>query len=661
MTAVVPEQASGSRSAPTFKFHHRSRWAHRASVWGPLTLLAFLVAAAALPSVFATHDPLSQDLRSALQGPSRNHWLGTDQAGRDVWSRIIFGARITLLAGAYATTVAAVFGVSLGLLSGYVAGTTDRIVMRVIDAVMSLPGLFLAIAVIAVFGGGLMTAMTAIGIVFMPSFARLSRAAALTLRVQGFVEFAKVSGVAHLRILWKHLLPNMAPVLLVQLGLTLALAMLSEAGLSLIGLGLQPPNPSWGGMLSTGANYMARQGWLVVWPGVALSLTILSINLLSDAARRRFLRSSSLVQTEPPSETAKLQPFTMVALTTRMAVVEDNPGDDVVLEVRHLSVAFPGRNAFVPVIEDVSLAVRKGEVVGLVGESGSGKTITALASAGHVPTPGRQTAGRVWVTGKPLDHLSPSELQQLRRAEIGFVFQDPYAFLDPVFTVGNQLDEVLRHGGMSGGRQRRRRAIELLEEVEITRAADRLNDYPSQFSGGMAQRLLIALALANEPCLLIADEPTTALDVSVQQGILDLLHELKDSRGLAVLFVTHDFGVAADVCDRVTVMYGGQVVESASSHEIFTEQRHPYTRSLMGALPRVDATTAPFQIPGQVASPGTWDFGCRFANRCAQVTSECRAAPVALSELTPSWSSRCIQAAQGGFGYVEERVLWAER
>ncbi len=626
-----------------------SAWWRSPSMVVPLLILAFLALATALPGLLATHDPLRQDLTNALSGPSWTHWLGTDEAGRDVWSRLVHGTRVSLLAGAYAAGLAAFIGVPLGMFSGYVVGRFDRIAMRAIDVIMALPGLFLAIAMIAVFGGGLVVAMTAVSLVFVPGFARLSRAEALRLRGQGFVESSRLSGRPRRRILAVHLLPNMATVLLVQFALTLALAILAESGLSLLGFGLEPPDPSWGGMLSQGSRFMARQGWLVVWPGVALTVTVLSINLLSDALQRRFSRSSSVIEDSGP--VGAVSPARSVARPSVGLVASDHDtgvpapdGSGAALAIRGLSIAFPADGGrLVPAVDDVDLAVDQGRVLGLVGESGSGKTLTALAGVGHIPTPGVRTAGQIWVNGTDITSLSGPQLQRLRREEVGFVFQSASSALDPMFTVGNQVDEVLRFGGMSDRKRRRSRAIELLDEVEIADAARRLDDYPAQFSGGMAQRVLIALALANNPRVLIADEPTTALDVAVQQGILDLIRALSDDHGLGVLFVTHDFGVAADLCDDIAVMYAGQIVETSASEPLFADPRHPYTRGLMRALPVVGSNSDPRGIPGRVPAPGTWGAGCRFANRCAMAIEACTAEPVRLLDAGVDRSSRCIR------------------
>jgi peptide/nickel transport system permease protein len=308
-----------------------------------------------------------------------------------------------------------------------------------------------------------------------------------------------------------------------------------------------------------------------------------------------------------------------------------------------LRVEFEAAGRAVTVLEDAAFAVRPGEVLGVVGESGSGKTVMARALINLLPPGGRVAGGTVRYQGEPVFQMSPARLTRLRGGEIGYVPQEPMTTLDPVFKVGSLLGEVVRRRDGGPRAERRRRARELLALVRIADPDAVLSRYPHELSGGMAQRVAIALALAGRPKLLIADEPTTALDVTVQQRVLDLLDELRRRLGMAIVLVTHDWGVLADLADRALVMYAGQIVESGPTAEVYARPAHPYTRALIAANP---ATATPGQplasIPGQVARPGAWPKGCHLAERCALATPACSLGPVALRAVGPGRASRCL-------------------
>lgn len=317
------------------------------------------------------------------------------------------------------------------------------------------------------------------------------------------------------------------------------------------------------------------------------------------------------------------------------------------LEVGDLSVEFATDAGVVRAVDRVSFSVAEGETLGIVGESGCGKTVTSLALMGLIPSPpGRVLEGSsIRLRGRELVGAGEKVLRSLRGNEMGMIFQEPMTSLNPVFTVGSQIAESLqRHRGMRK-REALSRAEGLLREVGIPEPARRIHEYPHQLSGGMRQRVMIAMALACEPALLIADEPTTALDVTIQAQILALLAELRERRGMSVLLITHDLGVVAEVCDRVVVMYAGQVVESGPVAEIFREPRHPYTRGLLASLPRLDRPgTRLVPIPGMVPGPGDWPAGCRFAPRCPHAWDRCRESPPPLHrvrEASPGRTSRC--------------------
>ena len=326
------------------------------------------------------------------------------------------------------------------------------------------------------------------------------------------------------------------------------------------------------------------------------------------------------------------------------------PGRAPLLSIEGLTIAFPAGDGLAEVVRGVSLAVGAGEVVGLVGESGSGKTMTALATLRLVPPPGRITAGKVLLhrgrdaAGLELLALPEKELRRIRGGSIGMVFQEPAAALDPVFTIGYQLVEAIRAHREASRAVARRRAEELLALVAVPDPHRRLDSYPHQLSGGQRQRVMIALALAADPVLLLADEPTTALDVTLQAQVLELLLSLRDRLGLGILLVTHDLAVVASTCDRVVVMYCGEVVEEAATATLFASPAHPYSRGLLASVPRLGHPAPRGQmpaIPGSVPDPRRRPQGCAFHPRCPYVMAVCRDRHPPLYELADA-TARCF-------------------
>ncbi|MBE0693582.1 MAG: dipeptide/oligopeptide/nickel ABC transporter permease/ATP-binding protein [Aquamicrobium sp.] len=601
--------ADSARTAP-----RRIRWRPGGSsvvIAVAVSVLVLLAVLAVFADWIAPYDPLRQNLIEAMQGPSAAHWLGTDDLGRDVLSRLIHGCRIAVIAAAEATTIAIVLGVPLGLFIGYRGGWWDWVVMRMVEAIVSIPGIMVAIVIIAILGTGLHRAMIALGILFSTSFLRLARGVVLAEREEVYVRSARVVGASDGRILLRHIFPNIAPPLIVQITLTVGAVLLAEAGLSFVGLGVQPPHASWGTMLNTAAAYMDLNWFLAIPPGLAIIVTVLSVNLLGDVIRDSVGRGIA-VEGKPETPAARFE------TPAAPAIAADDPvrlrTDDEVLRVEGLEVTVRGG---VPVITDLSFGIAKGETLGLVGESGSGKTMTGLAILGLMATGIRITHGSIRLNGRELRSLSPGQLEKVRGNEVAMVFQDPTTSLNPAFTVGSQIAEVLRTKKGLSKKEAWERVVELIHRVGIPRPEERARAYPHELSGGMAQRIAIARALSCNPALLIADEPTTALDVTVQQEILDLFRDLQDEYGMAILFVTHDLAVAADICDRISVMYAGEMVEMAEVGALFSDPRHPYTRGLLRAMPHASDRNPPLPtIRGNVPRPGSWPAGCRFSNRC---------------------------------------------
>jgi peptide/nickel transport system permease protein len=589
--------------------------------------LALLVAAVAAAPLVAPLDAQEQDLHHVLATPSAAHVLGTDDLGRDVLSRLLYGGRVTLLGALQAVAVVAVVGVPIGLVAGFVGGRASEAIMRVADVLLAIPAIIMLLVVLALFGADQTAAMVAFGLLGAPALVRLVRGATLAIRREPYIAAARVMGLSTPQIIRRHVLPRVAGPVAVQLSLFAGAALITQSGLAFLGLTVQDPDPSWGGMIATASTVIDQQSWLLVPPGVILGVTVLALGLLGDAVR------DALGGAAAPR---RLRP-TAVATAGDDAAVERTAAAPL-LSVRALSVAFDA-----PVVERVSFDVQAGEIVGLVGESGCGKTVTGRAILGLVPRGGRVVGGSCRLDGIELTRLDAAAYAALRGAQVAMIWQEPVASLDPNFRVGAQLEEVVRrHHRVSRGAARSR-AVELLERVRMPDPQLVAGRYPHELSGGMAQRVGIAAALAGEPRLLIADEPTTALDVTVQAEILDLLRTLRRDTGVAVLLITHDWGVVADLCDRAVVMYAGEVVECTDVASMFRKPLHPYTDGLMRSDPHgAEAGSRLVAIPGAVPAPGRRPAGCHFHPRCPLATDACAAAPVPLLEPAAGRLTRCI-------------------
>jgi peptide/nickel transport system permease protein len=575
------------------------------------------------------------DLSRVRAGPSGAHLLGTDTLGRDVLNRLLVGTRLTMVAAAEVVLVALAIGVPLGLAAGYLGGWFDRIVAWLTDLSFSTPHLIIILVVIAIFPSSLLAATVTFGVLTAPGIGRIVRAVTLPVREELYIAAARVSGLSRPYIIARHVLPRIGGVVIVQGSLMAAGSVGITAGLAFLGV-LVVTVPTWGGMLQDGISVLLLQPWLIWPPGIAIGLTVLAFTLLGDAVRDATVESWS-----SPVRRRRTRPV--------QAPDEEPLGVDraqTLLSVEHLTVAFPSAVGPVPVVEDVTFFLREGEAVGIVGESGCGKTMTAMAILGLLPG-GQIEVGRVHFGGRDLAALSERELRRVRGKEIALISQEPMVSLTPTLRVGWQVAEaVRRHHGVSR-RAARGRTVELLRQVQLPEPELVARRYPHELSGGMAQRVAIARALAGEPKLLIADEPTTALDVTVQAEILELLRELQRERAMAILLITHDWGVIADLCDRAVVMYAGEVVEQAALTPMFREPLHPYTEALLSSNPHhaPEADQLP-TIPGDVPKPGAWPEGCHFHPRCSYATTACREAPIALERPVSGRETRCIHHDQ---------------
>ncbi len=598
--------------------------------------LVLVVVASLTSALWVPYDVTAQDLGNRLALPSADHLLGTDPLGRDLLSRIATGGSLPLLSSALMLLVAFGIGLPLALVAAERAGRTERVISRATEVLMALPATVLLLAVIGIVGNEIPLVMAVFGVLLSAAVYRVMLGVAQSVRQRLYVDAARVDGLGSLRVNVRHVLPAMGTVIAVQAAQLFGIGILVVAGLAFLGFGPGEPAPSWGFMINDASSYLFNGPWLLVPTGLVLALTVVAANEVADAlaagsgagatrSRRRAIRRTEARSVDgvgsADGEEAAIR-------RTKAAVVDGGTAplpEDAVLAVRDLRVSVVDGP---DLVTGVSLTVRRGTVLGLVGESGCGKSMTARSLLGLLPDGVAITDGSITFQGTDLVGLPEKELRAYRGNRIALISQEPMVALDPVFSVATQLTgPIRRHRGVGRG-EARTIAAQLLRNVGIVDADRILASYPHQLSGGMAQRVCIALALTGEPDLLVADEPTTALDVTVQAEILSLLRALVRDTGLSVVLVTHDLGVVADLCDDVAVMYAGEVVEAGSTAAVLDEPRHPYTMALLGADPHVpDGEPVPERlasIAGTVPSPGTWPTGCRFAGRCVFATDDCR-------------------------------------
>jgi peptide/nickel transport system permease protein len=600
----------------------------------------------------APHDPNAQNLALPSAGISGSHWLGTDDLGRDVLSRLIYGAQSSMQVTFETVGLALVLALLIGLVAGFRGGWLDFLLMRGADAGLAFPPLVLALAVVAVLGTSVNDTSLALAIVFAPGFARFVRGQTLAIREESFVEASTSIGTPPTRIVLVRILPNVMTGLVVGIAIALGSAVLAESGLAFLGLGPPPPAASWGSMLQEAYDTsLFTHPWSLVPAGLTIALTVLAFNTIGDSLRDSISGATTRSRRERGVKrqrgiTAVARPGPIPVLAARPVAADAGSGGTVrtaLLEIRDLSVEFETEAGRVRVVDNVSFDVGEGRIVGLVGESGSGKTVSSLAILRLLPSPPAQiVGGSIRFNGNDLFDMEFDELRRIRGRDIAMVFQDPLASLDPSFTIGYQLTEAIRLHEKVTRAAARDRATRLLEGVHIPDPAQRLSAYPHQLSGGMRQRVMIAMALSCYPRLLIADEPTTALDVTVQAQIVELLSELREKEDLAVLFVTHDLALISELSDEIIVMYAGQVVEHSPTAELFGRPRHPYTAALLAASPGIRiGADRPALIAGQVPQAGQFPSGCRFHPRCAYAEDACRTAPVDLTVAGADRQSRC--------------------
>lgn len=591
--------------------------------------LAVVVLTALFAPVLAPHDPLDQQaLVGGTGAPSAEHWMGQDSLGRDILSRLMYGARWSLAIGLGATALALVAGSFIGALAATSRKAVDETLMRCLDIVMAFPGIALAAVLVAVFGGGIEVLICAIAFLFTPPVARVVRANVLDQYGEDYVTAERVTGARTPHIVIRHVAVNCAAPVLVFCTVQVAEAIVFEASLSFIGAGVRPPDPSWGSVIADGKNMVLTGGWwATVFPGLLMLVTVLSLNILSEGVSDAWAAPAGrdvepreeedrLEAAEPGSGTVtELPGLTEAALRLRSRA-RPLPGGQPVLSVERLAVSFENRHRGVNIVDGISFDVHPGEVLGLVGESGCGKSLTALTVMG-LESKGAKVRGQVRFDQRQLVGEPMRVRRRLLGHEMAMIYQDALSSLNPAMTVRAQLGQVVRRGG-------KRSATELLGMVGLDPERT-LRSYPHELSGGQRQRVLIAMALSRTPKLIVADEPTTALDVTVQAQIIELLLRLREELGFALILVSHDLALVADVTDRVVVMYGGQIVETGVTADLVEAPAHHYTRGLLGSVLSLESAAERMtQIRGVVPAPADFPAGCRFADRCPRASEVCR-------------------------------------
>jgi oligopeptide/dipeptide ABC transporter ATP-binding protein len=610
----------------------RKLWKHRLGRVGVI-VLGFSVFVAIFAPLLAPFDP-NENVRPTIDdiyaNPSFEHLLGTDDAGYDVLSLLIYGSRVSLLVGFVGAIIALFIGGLIGLVAGFRGGKLGNGLMRFTDFFLVIPDLALQIVIVAIIGQSLQNIIIVIGVLGWTTTARLVRAQTLSVRERKFVTRARAVGASDFYILRRHVFPQVLPLMLANTVLTISLAILSESTLAFIGLG-DPTVTSWGQMLNYAFNrgaVSAGAWWALISPGFAIVWVVLGVTLVGNALE-------DIVNPRQGRHHLEPEPIPPV-----LPLVGTAP--QAALAMRNLTVEFVGPDGGrARAVDDVSFEVDKGEALGLVGESGCGKTTTMLAALRLLPPGGEVADGAVYLHGENVLALDEDTLRAIRWTRMALVFQGAMNALNPVRSIEDQIIEAIRTHSDVGQSEARHRAGELLELVGIDE--DRGSEYPHQFSGGMRQRAMIALALACDPEVIVADEPTTALDVMIQAQVMELLVRLRKQLGMGMVLITHDLALVAETCDRVVVMYGGIVAEQGPVAEVFAAPKHPYTKLLLAAFPDLEQPERPLiSIPGSPPRPDQLPPGCRFAPRCPYAFDRCHVEKPPAYPIGDRWEAACF-------------------
>ncbi|MDY6214301.1 MAG: dipeptide/oligopeptide/nickel ABC transporter permease/ATP-binding protein [Schaalia hyovaginalis] len=606
-----------------------------------ILVLALVILVSFLAPVISPYSP--EEIFTKWEAPSAAHLFGTDHIGRDILARVLYGGRYSMLIGLFSMLIALLFGAIIGSIAAVVRKSLAELIMRILDVIMAVPGIAMAAVTVLVFGRALQSSGNTIGLVaviiasiafvYIPQLARIVRANVMAAYGEDYVRAVVVSGARAPWILVKHVMRNTAAPVLVFATVLVADAIILEASLTFIGSGLPATMvPTWGNVLSEASSnlsVMLGKWWTAFFPGMFITATVLCLNILSEGITDAMVAAPkgpavAQVSSDSEREADRLlldprrahaeQAESLQASLDALESVEEKRDDRFapaseaapLLEVENLSIRFPNHGE-VDVVDRVSFAVKPGETMGLVGESGCGKSITALSIMGLI-SPKAKLAGEILYQGRNLLEMKPEERQGLLGNEMAMIYQDALSSLNPAMLIKAQMKQLTSRGGT-------RSAEELLELVGLDPKRT-LESYPHELSGGQRQRVLIAMALTRDPKLIIADEPTTALDVTVQKQVIALLNDLREKLGFAMIFVSHDIALVAEVAHSITVMYAGQVVEQGPTSELLMNPTHEYTRGLLGAVLSIEAGKGRLhQVPGAVPSPRDFPKGDRFAPR----------------------------------------------
>ncbi|WP_157156873.1 dipeptide/oligopeptide/nickel ABC transporter permease/ATP-binding protein [Diaminobutyricimonas sp. LJ205] len=567
-----------------------------------VVVLGIMLLAAVFGPMLAPFDQNFANITNTLGEPSSENLLGTDSAGRDVFSRLLFGTQLTLLSALLCAAVAIAIGLPAGLIAGYYGGSFDSSVNWIAGLLMSLPGIIVLLTVRAAFGPSVWISMIVFGVLLSPGYFRLTRTAVQSVRNELYVDAARVAGLSDGRIIARHIMSVVRAPIIIQTAIVCGVAIAVQSGLEFLGLG-DPATATWGVMLSDGFRNIYLSPLLMLWPTLAIGVTVGALVLLGNAVRdaledgQKIKKPRKVVDRSAPRTTGRLR---------KIVPAVQVGTEQHLLKVTGLAVGYPQADGSIKkVVDDVSLHVDRGEVLGIVGESGSGKSQTAFSILGLLPDTARIVGGAIQFDGKYTvapgdDVVSQQRLAELRGKRISYIPQEPMSNLDPAFTIGSQLVRPMVKVLRISKAEATRRALELLDKVGIANPQRTFDAYPHEVSGGMAQRVLIAGAISCEPDLVIADEPTTALDVTVQAEVLDLLRRMQKDLGVGVILVTHNFGVVADLADRVVVMQSGRVVEEGQVRDILRNPQHPYTQTLLASM--LEDKTPMTKLTQEVAS-----------------------------------------------------------
>ncbi|WP_405901183.1 dipeptide/oligopeptide/nickel ABC transporter permease/ATP-binding protein [Streptomyces sp. NBC_00727] len=574
--------------------------------WVTGFMLASLIVLAVAGPLFWGAAADRPDPSAVLRGPSATHPVGTDGLGRDLLARILAAARPSLLLALASVLLGATTGVLLGACTAVVGRRARRLAAGLINLLLAFPALLVAMFLAVVFGAGTAGAVLALAAAGVPGFARLAQTLAAGVAGTDHLAAARVLGLGRLRLLWRHVLPNIAEPLLLSVTTAAGTALVALSGLSFLGLGVQPPGYDWGQLLSQGLDRIYAEPLPALAPGLALLYAALTFQLLGEVLAGSAARRGPVVRI-PAQRSAP-----------------SGPADDgQVLQVDGLTVELPTPAGPVRPVRGVSLSLGKGEIVGLVGESGSGKSLTALAIADLLPYGARVSRRTLRLLGADLGTLTRRERDRHLATGLSVIFQNPASALNPSLRIGTQLTEAVRaHRGASRARAVAQ-AAEALRRVALPPSL--LRSRPYELSGGQRQRVMIAAGLMVRPGLIIADEPTTALDVTVQRQITRLLVDIRRDTSAAILFISHDVALVAEFCERVLVMYAGTVVEALPVTRLAAGARHPYTRALVASVPDLTADRdRPLPtVEGSPPDPLAPSPGCAFEARCPRRRDRC--------------------------------------